>query len=128
MKTLFTLYMPETEVEFSYCEAVLLFVASVHHYDGKCRQASKPGGLLFGLLNKLGIDHAKAQCLTVDGCLAERENPAFTTWRLTMDDLSVLCKIAESPVILPCPDFRNDLNELLKTLNAEIAEQLAQKP
>lgn len=128
MKTLFTLYMPHPEVEFTHGEAILLFCAAASHYDGKCKQAAQQGGVLFGLLNTLGVNPEEVRLFTLDDCLAELSNTRTESLRLSMDDLSILCKIAESPLLLKFRDLKVDLTELLKTLNAEISEQLLQKP
>lgn len=116
--------MPEPEIEFTVGEGILLFVAAIHHYDGKCRQASEPGGILFGLLNKLSIDQQEVRLFTADDCAREMDGSIKAIWRMDMDDLSLICKIVESPLLRARPDLRTGLTELFSSLNSDLARQL----
>jgi hypothetical protein len=46
-------YIPEVEVEFTKSEVDALCKASDAHYDFKCKQAGEPGGVLWGLKNRI---------------------------------------------------------------------------
>jgi len=123
-----TILMPEPEIEFTAGEGTLLFVAALHHYDGKCQQAAKQGGVLFGLLNQLELDPETVRLFSLDQCQAAMNNPKTATVRLNMDDMSIICKIAESPLLIMHRDLRVELTELYRSLNHDISLQLDDQP
>ena len=69
------IFVPQALMEFTQQEIDALFKASEAHYDCKCQQASKPGGVLWGLRN--GLEGGK------------------TVVQLKWSDLDLLGKIAE---------------------------------
>jgi hypothetical protein len=54
-------FVPKALMEFTEEEIGALFLASEAHYDGVCRQASQPGGILWGLRNRLADGKAEAE-------------------------------------------------------------------
>lgn len=51
MKLLRLWYTPHAVVEFSWTEVECMILFSERHYDFKCRELSKPGGILTGMRN-----------------------------------------------------------------------------
>jgi hypothetical protein len=47
------IYIAEARVKFTAEEVNALFAASESHYDGLCRRQSQPGGILWGLRNRI---------------------------------------------------------------------------
>jgi hypothetical protein len=81
------IFIPTALIQFTEEEISALFLASAAHYDGVCRQASQPGGVLWGLRNRLhdGIAQAEISHRDLDllGKVAEqldlthRDNPGL---------------------------------------------------
>lgn len=71
-----------TEVIFTEDDVDTLMRFSKQHYDRKCQSVSEPGGFLYGMKN---------QFWTPEG----EEKPKTGTWKLSMDDLGIMCKVTE---------------------------------
>lgn len=90
-------------VVFTRKEVETLIHCSEHHYDYKCKELSKPGGLLFGMRNKLEI--------VSDGIRLE-----LAEWTLGTDELNLLAKCAEYAQYLDDVDFMVHI-KMVKILN-----------
>jgi len=53
MKLQNVILIPLAEIEFTRAECNMLMSAAGAHYDAKCREQAKPGGIVWGLLNRL---------------------------------------------------------------------------
>jgi hypothetical protein len=51
MKHLRYIYYPQADVEFTWSEVECMILFSERHYDYKCRELSKEGGVLYGMRN-----------------------------------------------------------------------------
>lgn len=103
------IFAPRALIEFTAEEISALFLASEAHYDGVCRQASQPGGVLWGLRNRLTDGKARAE--------------------LSHRDIDLLGKVAEQ-LDLTCRDkpalvarirynSENSFSAILRKLNDE---------
>jgi hypothetical protein len=107
MKLQKIIYVPEARVEFSAEDVNALFAASREHYDTLCRQQSEPGGMLWGLRNRIEYP-------PVERCL-------------TTHDIDLLSKISERIKNVLNDDrrdavisgIRSELHRIFRTLNDE---------
>lgn len=76
MKLLDVRYTPSASVKFTREEVKTLIRCSERHYDGKCRRLSQPGGLLWGMQNKLRMS-------------------GNVTWTMNFGELDTLAKVTE---------------------------------
>lgn len=92
----------EMDVMFTEVELDLMTALSERHYDFRCKMLSQPGGLLYGMRNKLGTD------TTVE-------------WTLDIDQLDLLAKTCQDNRSLSTRlgGFVTELNELWREANTE---------
>lgn len=88
------LYNPYALVPFDEYEVDKLMLLSLQHYDGKCRQAGQPDGILWGIKNAV---HA-----------------GITERPLDAHEVNLLGKIAERDLIL-----LDKFTDILRALNDE---------
>ena len=62
-------YVPEISLELTPTDLKWLAWCSEHHYDGTCQYASQPGGMIYGLQNRLDADPRRK----AEACLTFRE-------------------------------------------------------
>jgi hypothetical protein len=74
-------------VEFTKKDIEDLILCSMNHYDGECQRLSKPGGLLYGLNNKITMCSTESTQCGVIGDAAE--------WTLSITEIDLLAKCAE---------------------------------
>jgi hypothetical protein len=91
-----------TEVSFTKEDVDFLIDCSEHHYDGTCRRVSQEGGFVYGMRNVLRVPPG--------------EDMKPGTWKLSMSNLDLLCKVTER---LGYPDANSSplhltLRELLR--------------
>lgn len=109
MKLLRMWYMPEADVEFTWTDVECLILLSERHYDYKCQELSKQGGMLYGMRNmfsfplNLGTEDDKAIRRT-----------ATITYRLDATEANLLAKCSESD-----PSLLYRLVPIFKALNDE---------
>lgn len=118
MKLLNFWYKPEADVEFTWTDVESLILLSEQHYDHKCRELSKEGGMLYGMRNmfqfplNLGTEDDKAIRLT-----------ATIIYRLDSTKADLLAKCAEQDLL-----FRKQLLPIVKALNDEYLKMNAGEP
>lgn len=107
-------YQVLSEVELTWPEFLALEEAAKTHYDYTCKATAKQGGLLYGWRNKFTFLQEEAAKTTEDAA------SLTTNWRLTSDEVDLLCKIAESPVLdTKEKHLRRALGKLLKNMSKE---------
>jgi hypothetical protein len=104
MKTTGFDYVVRIGIIFTMPEILNMIWLAEHHYDGRCKDAARPGGILFGIKN------------TAEWELADKLKR--TPWPLSFRDVDTLAKITE-PIIQHEKNmlgmhlkFRSILNEL----------------
>ena len=83
--------------KFTKAEIALLMECSARHYDGECKRAGQPGGMIFGLNNAL---------------VAE----TFPTQRLSAGDCDLLCKVLENGTGQLAANLSAQLKQVMKQL------------
>lgn len=94
MKLLKIWYQPEADVEFSWVDVESMILFSERHYDYKCRELSKEGGVLIGMRNmfRFPINRQPTSLYT-------RRN-ATITFRLDASTADLLAKCVEQDLLL----------------------------
>ena len=104
-------YTPSADVEFTWTEVECMILFSERHYDYKCRELSKPGGVLFGMRNmfdaRLPLRTGSPDDLAV-------RKVANITWRLDATTADLLAKTVEAD-----PAMLYKMMPIVKKLNAE---------
>lgn len=111
MKLVRMWYTPEADVEFTWTDVETMILFSEMHYDYKCRELSKQGGVLYGMRNmfdaRLPLRTGSPDDLAV-------RKVATITYRLNAGTADLLAKTVEQdPLML----YR--LMPIVKRLNAE---------
>jgi hypothetical protein len=104
-------YAPSAEVEFTWTEVECMILFSEQHYDYKCKELSRQGGVLYGMRNmfdaKLPLRTGGADDLAV-------RRVATITYRLDATTADLLAKTVEQD-----PAMLYKLMPVVKKLNAE---------
>jgi hypothetical protein len=111
MKILHMWYTPSVDVEFSWVEVESMILFSEMHYDYKCKELSKQGGVLYGMRNmfdaRLPLRTGSPDDLAV-------RKVATITYRLDAGTADLLAKCVESDL-----SMLYKLMPIVKKLNAE---------
>lgn len=111
MKVLRYWYTPSADVEFTWTEVECMILFSERHYDYKCRELSKQGGVLYGMRNmfdaKLPLRTGSPDDLAV-------RKVATITYRLDAGTADLLAKTVEQD-----PSMLYKLKPIVKALNSE---------
>lgn len=106
-----------TEVRFDKNDVDLLMEFSSRHYDAKCKSLSQPGGFIYGMKNAIS---------PIPG---EANPPATATWKLSISDLDLLCKVVEPivnadrekvPLFMQLRELLLDAGDKYRELNAHL--------
>jgi hypothetical protein len=104
-------YTPSADVEFTWTEVECMILFSERHYDYKCRELSKQGGVLYGMRNmfdaRLPLRTGSPDDLAV-------RKVATITYRLDVDTADLLAKTIEAD-----PAMLYKMMPIVKGLNAE---------
>jgi hypothetical protein len=90
MKVGETKFRATVYLQFSVDELDVMLFCSERHYDGRCKQASRPGGFLYGVKNRMAVDFELH---------SETPNQELPFHGLDVDDLDTLAKILETPPV-----------------------------
>lgn len=104
-------YKPEADVEFTWVEVESMILFSEMHYDYKCKELSKQGGVLYGMRNmfdaRLPLRTGSPDDLAV-------RKVATITYRLDAGTADLLAKCVEAD-----PAMLYKLMPIVKALNDE---------
>jgi hypothetical protein len=104
-------YAPSADVEFTWTDVECMILFSERHYDYKCRELSKQGGVLYGMRNM--FDARLPLRTGGEDDLAVRR-VATITYRLDSDTADLLAKTVEQD-----PAMLYKMMPIVKILNAE---------
>ncbi len=124
-------YKVDVVIEFTRTEVEHLTTLAKQHYDYKCKCAANCGGFLYGMKNSLDFQHSASERALKS--FEKRHANQVTEQQLTIDELDMLCKIAEGEQFMDEKELKKccmwfPLKQALKAAIAESNRINKEKP